>query len=687
MATSRLTEQLGRVLGGRYRLNAPIGSGASAQVYLADDVTLRRRVAVKVLHPALADDDAFLRRFRAEARAAAALSHPNLMAVYDWGEDDGPYLVLEFLGGGSLRAMLDQGRRLTPSQALVVGLDTARALHFAHRRGFVHRDVKPANLLFGDDGRLRIADFGLARALSEAAWTEPGDGLVGTARYAAPEQAQAGRVDGKADVYALGLVLIEAVSGSVPLVGDSTLATLAGRADTAVPVPAALGPLAAVLEKVGQPDPADRPDAAELGRALHAAARQLDRPESLPLAGAVDLNSVRELSDAEPTLLPPPDRAPAVDPDATTASAVGTGPTVDATTGRGASGSGGNGAETTTMSGPPTAVFDGLEMFDDEASAPALFDGEGDGQSRRRRRWAWLVLVMLLVAGAAAGLVAYVQAQPATAAVPQVGTVPQAEAEALLAQVQTRAGFERPWQIEIRSDYNQGVPEGHVVRQDPPPQTVLEEGETVTLYVSLGPPFTPLPALEGLTEEEAEAALVEVGLAVGDVGSVHSETVAAGLVLDWSAGDVERPGELRVGSEVDLVVSVGPAPRTVPDLAGKTQGQAVAELEAVGLGAKVVTRFDDEVDEGLVIGTDPGGGASVERGATVTVVVSKGRDLVTVPDIVGKTLDEVNKALEEAGLQPGDASGNAKGRPFATDPEAGSRVERGTAVDIFLKGK
>ncbi|MDQ3462874.1 MAG: protein kinase, partial [Actinomycetota bacterium] len=128
MATSRLTEQLGRVLGGRYRLNAPIGSGASAQVYLADDVTLRRRVAVKVLHPALADDAAFLRRFRAEARAAAALNHPNLMAVYDWGEDDGPYLVLEFLGGGSLRAMLDQGRRLTPSQALVVGLDTARAL-------------------------------------------------------------------------------------------------------------------------------------------------------------------------------------------------------------------------------------------------------------------------------------------------------------------------------------------------------------------------------------------------------------------------------------------------------------------------------------------------------------------------------------------------------------------------------
>ncbi|MBW3645655.1 MAG: serine/threonine protein kinase, partial [Actinobacteria bacterium] len=267
MATSRMTEQVGRVLGSRYRLTAPIGSGSSAEVYLADDVTLRRRVAVKVLHPALADDEAFLSRFQAEARAAAALSHPNLMAVYDWGEADGPYLVLEFLGGGSLRGMLDQGRRLSPSQALMVGLDTARALDFAHSRGFVHRDIKPANLLFGDDGRLRIADFGLARALSEAAWTEPSDSLLGTVKYAAPEQASGRRVDGKADVYALGLVLIEAVTGTVPLVGESTIATLAGRVDSPVPVPDALGPLKPVLERAGNPDPAERPDAATLGRA------------------------------------------------------------------------------------------------------------------------------------------------------------------------------------------------------------------------------------------------------------------------------------------------------------------------------------------------------------------------------------------------------------------------------------
>jgi len=186
-----MTDQIGRVLSGRYRLIAPIGSGASALVYLADDTRLRRRVAVKVLHQALAEDEAFLRRFRAEAQAAAALNHPHVLAVYDWGEDERePYLITEYLGGGSMRAMLDAGKRLTVAQCLMVGLEAARGLEYAHTRGFVHRDIKPANLLFGEEGRLRIGDFGLARALAEAAWTEPTGAMVGTARYACPEQAR-----------------------------------------------------------------------------------------------------------------------------------------------------------------------------------------------------------------------------------------------------------------------------------------------------------------------------------------------------------------------------------------------------------------------------------------------------------------------------------------------------------------
>ena len=306
MVVSRMTDQVGRVLGGRYRLIAPIGSGASALVFLADDTRLRRRVAVKVLHQGLTDDEAFLRRFRAEAHSAAALNHPNVLAVYDWGEDDRePYLVTEYLGGGSLRGMLDAGRRLSVAQTLVIGLEAARGLEYAHTRGFVHRDIKPANLLFGEEGRLRIGDFGLARALAEAAWTEPAGAMIGTARYACPEQARGQLVDGKGDVYSLGLVLIEAVTGRVPFTADTTIATLMGRVDTPVAVPEELGPLRQVLERAGQSDPAERPDAGELAIRLLAASDQLDRPAPLPLVGATATLGDISVVDRDPTQLPP----------------------------------------------------------------------------------------------------------------------------------------------------------------------------------------------------------------------------------------------------------------------------------------------------------------------------------------------------------------------------------------------
>ena len=658
VTTAHMTEQLGRVLGGRYRLTAAIGTGSSAEVYQADDVTLRRRVAVKVLHPGLAGDEAFLRRFRAEARAAAALSHPHLMAVYDWGEDNGPYLVLEFLGGGSLRAMLDRGTRLTPSQALVVGLETAKALDFAHRKGFVHRDIKPANLLFGDDGRLRIADFGLARALSEAAWTEPGDGLVGTARYAAPEQASGGRIDGKADVYALGLVLSEAVTGSVPLVGDGTLATLARRAEAPVPVPEAMGPLRPVLERVGRPDPAERPDAGAFGKALLAAAGELDRPEPLPLAGALDVTVVTG-APHDPTLLPP--ASPARAPTSVAAADEQGDPTV------------------VVRSGPATAVFDGLEMFDratPEAAAP------GAPPVGRRSRW-WLVLALVLLLGAAGAAFAYVQSLPPTAVVPSVVNLTRADAENELFRVQDQAQL--MWLVDPVEEFSELVAEGVVIRQSPASGTVLEDGKTVTLVVSKGLPFREVPNLENLTVEEAEAALADAELVLGESSETSHETVEAGLVVDWAAGEQMRPPELRKGSAVDLVVSSGPAPRILPNLAGRTAEQAGTELQRLGLEVQIVERFSGSVDKGLVIGTEPGTGASVDRGGTVTVVVSRGRDLVVVPDFQGKTFEEFKRALIDAGLVPDDVSGAARGEPSASDPEPGERVDRGTAVDIFLR--
>jgi serine/threonine-protein kinase len=291
MALSGTTDLAGRVLDSRYLLRAPIGTGASGRVYEAEDIRLRRRVAVKVLHEALASDAGFLRRFQTEARVAASLHHPNIVTVHDWGTDgDLPYMVLELLEGGSLRSMLDAGNRLSVPQAAHVGRDVARALDYAHRRGIIHRDVKPANLLFDEHGVVRIADFGLARALAEASWTEPSGALFGTARYASPEQAMGIQLDARSDLYAFALVMVESVTGTIPFAADTTISMLSVRTQRPLVVDPRLGPLCAVLERCGRvdrddryPDAATAPSRAVRGRARRAACAHWRWPRDLRL--------------------------------------------------------------------------------------------------------------------------------------------------------------------------------------------------------------------------------------------------------------------------------------------------------------------------------------------------------------------------------------------------------------------
>ena len=632
-----MSDQLGRVLGGRYRLVAAIGTGASAQVFLADDTTLRRRVAVKVLHPALAADEAFLHRFRAEARAAAALSHPNVMAVYDWGEDDGPYLVLEHLGGGSLRALLDRGARLTPSQALVVGLEAARALDVAHRRGFVHRDIKPANLLFGEDGRLRIADFGLARALSEAGWTEPGDGLVGTARYAAPEQALGGRVDGKADVYALALVLIEAVTGSVPLTsGEGALQTMMARQETPVPVPEAMGPLVSILERMGRPDPAERPDAAEVGRALVVAARDMARPGPLPLTG----HDVAQPAD-DITVFPD--------------DVVGT-----------------------RFRGDDVTV---VHRTDETGVLPPV-PTAAPGSRRHRLRWVVALLVASALVGGG-GAFAWTRLRVPSAALPVVANLPIDQATQKIAAAD-QAATKVAWKTRIVRQYDDAVAADIVIRTKPTGASMVHDGSTITLWVSLGAHPVPVPNLAHATVEAASAALTQAQLKLGKVNPVYDENEPKGQVMGWSVGTTREPPQAPKGSSVDLTVSNGPPPRTIDDLKNAPLADAENDLTKQGLKFTVVQEFSDDIDSGKVTRTNPPAGATANKGDTVTIYVSKGKDLVTVPDVSKyRTLDEATAALEAAGLQLGAVSGHGT-RPAASDPSAGTKVKRGTSVDIFL---
>ena len=303
--TSGPEQLVGSLFAERYRLVRMASAGANTLIFDADDTISGRPVTLKIVHPALATSPGFLDRFDRAIRPVAAISHANIAAIYDWGEapygaSSAAYVVIERLVGGSMRDMLDRGRRLTPSQVLVIGLDACRALDHAHRRGFVHGELTPGKLVFGDDRRLRIVDFGLAKLLGEQQWEEPATVATHVAGYASPEQALALPIDGKSDVYALCLVMVEAVTGVLPFAADSTVATLSARVGRLMPVSADLGSLAAILEHAGRPDPEDRSTAAEFGRGLVQAAEKLPRPEPLPLlsSGLFDV-PVEQLRDPD----------------------------------------------------------------------------------------------------------------------------------------------------------------------------------------------------------------------------------------------------------------------------------------------------------------------------------------------------------------------------------------------------
>lgn len=691
-----MTEQVGRVLGGRYRLLAPVGRGASAQVFLAADVRLERQVAVKVLHDALADDQVFLRRFQAEAQAAAALNHPNIMAVYDWGHDDDvPWIVTEYLGGGSLRRLLDRGHRLSPSQALVVGLQAARGLDYAHRRGLVHRDIKPANLLFGDEGRLRIADFGLARALAEAAWTEPQGAVVGTARYASPEQAQGLSVTGRADVYSLALVLVEAVTGEVPFAADTTIGTLMARVDAPLCAPDELGPLAGPVEAAGAPEPDDRPDGRGLAVALTEVSPSLPRPAALPLAGAIDVDIT---DDHDPT-----EHAAGASDGPEVPSFVSAGGEPSPTTAP---------ADATVTWRGPDAEDDDLTVIDPRPVAGSRVvvdvDADGDGHDvagddgddgpfdgagedgwtddgwdprspdGRRRRWPRILLVVLLVGlvgAAVALLVRGLTDGPSVAIVPAVAGLDEDSAVDSLRDL--------GWEVTVERVREDGTEAGDALRTEPERGTELADGEAITLIVSEGQTLVEVPDIvRGTPRADAEAALVDLEL-VPVVIEVFDEEVPAGAVVEPPAG---AGSEVERDSDVELVVSKGPEPRVIPDdLAGLGSGEAQERLTVLGLVPVVVEEFSDDVDAGVVIGTDPGPGAEAARDSEVRVVVSKGPELVAVPDVTGAaTPAEAAAILEDAGLVSGDVSGPAAGSPAGTSPGAGEMVTKGTVVDIIL---
>lgn len=715
------SDLLGRTVADHLLLVRVVSVGANTAVFDATDEASGRTVTVKLIQPAMSASDEFRQRFDETMRRVGALSHPNIAALYDWGttEIDGAttsFVVVEQLTGGSLRDMFDRARRLSPSQALAIGLDACRALDYAHRRGFVHTELTPSKLVFGDDRRLRITDFGLASLLNESTWQQPDAVATHTAWYASPEQGLGQPIDGKTDVYALCLTLHEAVTGTLPFKNDSTVAALAARVGRLMPVSADLGPLASVLEHAGRPEADERSSAAQFGKDLVQVASKLPRPEPLPLlsTGLFETPAEHLRSPDDPTggVVRPPDtpEPPLIveaEPEMPTEVTSGDDLVIlplDSELGTSAAVPSTPPAVSSSIDPAPVAPPESTQSTQSTRSAEPAEPGGSAAVTGtpavtetlpvvaheappRRRGFPWKITLGVLVVAALAmlGVLATQLFRTPVYTVPDLVEMPEAEARNLVAT--------NRWQLEItreRSDVVDVV--GQVVRTAPQAGVELAEGEPFLIVVSEGPTLRELPESTGLTLPEAQTRLVERGLDVRTPIEEYDEVVPSGTIIRWSV-----PGDATLGvgslvepaTPVELVVSLGPAPREVPDVVGMPVGAARSELEALGLTlTEVGQEFSDDIVLGSIVSQGIAPSTEVERGSDVTVIVSRGPDIVPFPDLSeAATYEDAAAILIEAGFQPrltfGDTLGELQQvRIDGQAPVVGETYRRGTQVDI-----
>jgi serine/threonine-protein kinase len=544
-------------------------------------------------------------------------------------------------------------------------------------RGLVHRDVKPANLLFDEEGRVRIADFGVARALAEAAWTEPAGAMVGTARYISPEAAEGKPVDGRADVYSLALVLYEAVTGTVPFVTDTTMGTLAARIGQPLPHDPALGPLDDVLARAAAPDVSARLDAAGLSARLGALAAALPSPAPLPLV-------FPHLEKSAPiAAFHPPGVGELTD---TKVAGVAAGNGVGA--GMGATAMVGGG---TMVAGGPVAAPVGTkagpgEVFDAEAFGRAKGAGPGAPLPAPKRRPWWKGRTTWVIAGVAlalvllaAGLAVAFGTNVLTPShpTPTLANLTVSEARTSLAKVHMNLAEGAP----IKSIT---VGSGDIVSQKPKPGVSVKEGTTVTVVVSDGPPNVTVPNLSGMTCPQASNALTAAHFKSVCAPGAYNNNVNAGVLDIWSIGSTQNPTKAPYGSTITLVPSLGHEPATVPQIPQSyTFAQAQAALQAVGLTATQSNQSSTTVPAGQVIATAPASGAQAPYGSAVTVAVSTGPPTTTVPDVTGGSVQQATAALQQQGLSVSGVSGDPSHPVVGTQPSVGSTVPTGSSVQLF----
>ena len=632
----------GDLVDGRYRIVEHIARGGMATVFEALDTRLDRHVALKVMHPALAADETYVSRFGREARAAARLSHPNIVGVHDQGEDDGRiFLVMELVRGRTLRQVLDDDGALSPRAALDIAAPLADALAAAHHAGLIHRDIKPENVIIREDGVVKVTDFGLARAVTSETATSATDVLLGTVSYLAPEQVERGQATARSDVYAAGLVLFEMLTGTKAFTGDNPMYVAYQHVHGGVPAPSSRVPgvpeaLDDLVDMATSRDPMERPaDGTALAHLVRSTRSRLtaDQLDDRPTTPADADTYAHAPTQAFARRVDPPEGSPDDTPVA------------------------------------PLVVHRAQDIV--------TTDGQGDPPPRRRRRGllVGLLLAVLLLATAAAGTWWFLLGPGSPTTVPTIGQVGYEEAVTALEAAELTA---------TRQDvYDETIPAGEVVSTDPLAGQEVRRGSDVTVRVSRGPERYAVPPLVGTPAEAAQAALEDTLLTLGEVTEAFSEEVEEGLVIST---EPEEGVDLRRGDPVSLVVSKGREPITVPTVAGETVEDATTAIEDAGLVVEVAeSQYSTSVANGRVISQNPSEG-TLFRGDTVTIVPSKGPETVTMPDLVGTQLGAATDELEALGLEV--AVERALGGFFNTvrsqSAEPGSQVRVGSTITLTI---
>ncbi len=624
----------GRLLDRRYLVGRRIARGGMASVYEATDTRLDRDVAIKIMHPGLGDPGVasatpFADRFVREARASARLTHEHIVSVYDQGEDDGTvYLVMEYVPGHTLRDVIRLEAPMPPIRAMATIEPVLSALSAAHRAGIMHRDVKPENVLIADDGRVKVADFGLAKAVSaDTQHTATGGVLIGTVSYLAPELVIDGRADARADVYAAGVLLYELLTGSKPHEGESPIQVAYKHVHEDVPAPSLIQP--------GIPDYVD---------ALVARATARDR-DLRPMDAGVFLQQVRRVSQAlSEGLVDEPELTTDLTPFTEETTAFVVAPARNSVQ---------------TLPARPPSLSETVET-----------------SKRPRRRGPVLLVVSLVLMGLLGGGAWWFGSGRFTPT-PGVIGMTQADAKQALEQVDLELDL-------APADYSETVPAGQVMQTDPAAGDRVLNGGTVTVVLSLGKERYDVPKVRGKSEDAAQDAIAAANLKVGAGTEVFDEKIAAGDVVSTTppAGTTLKPGAV-----VDLVISKGRRPIQVKDWTGKQADRAFAWLEKKGLKPTQSAAYSTTVPAGRVISQQPANG-QLFVGDAVTLVISDGPELIEIPrGLLASGVEDAVELLEGLGfnVETRKSSGYlGLGYVFSVDPGEGSEVPVGTTVTLYL---